>query len=106
MWPGYFSRPDQAPPMPPLGLSVDCYAGTFASIQWHFEHKSLEDGLPSLSMPTVFVLGADSPIPPEHGIATAALIAGARYRIEPDCGHFPWLERPGSVRAALASICR
>jgi pimeloyl-ACP methyl ester carboxylesterase len=57
-------------------------------------------------MPTVFVLGADSPIPPEHGIATAALIAGARFRLEPDCGHFPWLERPGSVRAALASICR
>ena len=106
VWPGYFSRPDQAPPMPPLGLSVDCYAGTFASIQWHFEHKSLEDGLPSLSMPALFVLGADSPIPPEHGIATAALMAGARYRIEPDCGHFPWLERPGSARAALASICR
>jgi pimeloyl-ACP methyl ester carboxylesterase len=27
-----------------------------------------------------------------------------RYQIE-DCGHFPWLERPGSVRAALDRIC-
>ncbi len=32
VWPGYFSKPDQAPPMPPLSLSVDCHAGTFDSI--------------------------------------------------------------------------
>jgi pimeloyl-ACP methyl ester carboxylesterase len=104
VWPGYFAKPDQAPAMPPLGLSVECYAGTFGSILWHFEHKTLEQQLPSLRVPTVLVLGADSPIPPEHGIATAALIPGAQYRIEPGCGHFTWLERPGSVRAALASI--
>ena len=106
VWPGYFSRPDQAPPMPPLGLSVDCYAGTFASIAWHFEHHTLEQGLPALTVPTVLVLGADSPIPSGHGIATAALIPSADYRIEPDCGHFTWIERPGSVRAALDSIRR
>jgi pimeloyl-ACP methyl ester carboxylesterase len=104
MWPGYFSRPEKAPPMPPLDLSVDCYAGTFESIQWHFEHKTLEQQLPSLRVPTVFVLGADSPIPPEHGIASAALIPGARHQIEPDCGHFAWLEHPGSIRQALDSI--
>jgi pimeloyl-ACP methyl ester carboxylesterase len=50
------------------------------------------------------VLGADGPIPPEHGLATAALIPGARCRIEPECGHFTWLERPGPVRQALDSI--
>ena len=104
VWPGYFSKPDQAPPMPPLGLSVDCYAGTFTSIAWHFEQHTLEHGLPLLKVPTVLVLGADSPIPPRHGVATAALIPGAHYRIEPDCGHFAWIERPGSVRAALDSI--
>jgi len=105
VWPGYFARPDQAPPMPPIGLSVDCYAGTFESIQRHFEDKTLEQGLPSLRMPTVFVLGAGSPIPNQYGVASAALIPGASHRIEPDCGHFPWLERPGTVRAALDSIC-
>ncbi len=57
-------------------------------------------------MPAVFVLGADSPIPPEHGIVSAALIPGARYRVEPDCGHFPWLERPGSVHRAHDEIAR
>jgi len=48
--------------------------------------------------------GPASPIPPEHGIASAALIPG-RYQIEDGCGHFIWLERPGAVRDALRGIC-
>lgn len=104
VWPGYFSAPDKAPPMPPLSLSLDCYAETFASIHWHFEHKTLEQALPAVTAPAVFVLGAASPIPAEHGIASAALMPGARYHVEDDCGHFVWLERPGSVRRALESI--
>jgi hypothetical protein len=51
-------------------------------------------------VPALFVLGAASPIPARHGVASAGLIPGAQYQIE-DCGHFPWLERPGSVRKAL-----
>ena len=105
VWPGYFSSPDKAPPMPPLSLSLECYAGTFASIHWHFEHKILERGLPLLNIPAIFLLGAASPIPPQHGVASAALIPGAQHWIEADCGHFPWLERPGSVRRALEHIC-
>jgi pimeloyl-ACP methyl ester carboxylesterase len=104
VWPGYFSSPDKAPPMPPLSLSLECYAGTFASIHAHFERKTLERGLPSLKIPAVFLLGAASPIPPRHGVASAALIPGASHMIEDDCGHFLWLERPGSVRRALQSI--
>jgi pimeloyl-ACP methyl ester carboxylesterase len=104
VWPGYFSAPDKAPPMPPLNLSVECYAETFASIQWHFEHKTLEQSLPAVTVPSVFVLGAASPIPPRHGIESAALIPGARCQIEDDCGHFIWLEHPGAVRRALQGI--
>ena len=91
--------------MPPLGLSLECYAGTFDSIHQHFEHQTLERSLPSLKIPAVFVLGAASPIPPRHGVASAALIPGARHVIEDDCGHFIWLERPGSVRRALQGVC-
>lgn len=104
IWPGYFAAPDKAPPMPPLRLSPECFEGTFASIRTHFEHKTLERSLPALTIPAVFVLGAASPIPPQHGVASAALIPGARYIIEADCGHFPWLERPGIVRRALDGI--
>ena len=105
VWPGYFSSPSKAPPMPPLDLSLECYAGTWASIHQHFEQQTLQRGLPALQIPAVFVLGAASPIPPRHGVASAELIPGARHVIEDDCGHFIWLERPGSVRRALQSIC-
>jgi pimeloyl-ACP methyl ester carboxylesterase len=104
VWSGYFSSPQAAPPVPPLSLSAECYAGTFASIQEHFGQHTLERSLPSLTVPALFVLGAASPIPVTHGIASAGLIPGARYQIE-DCGHFPWLERSGSVRKALEHIC-
>jgi pimeloyl-ACP methyl ester carboxylesterase len=90
--------------MPLVQMSVECYAGTLASIQEHFEQRTLEKSLPSLRVPTVFTLGADSPAPPRHGIASAELIPGARWHVEPDCGHFPWLESPGSVRKALDSL--
>jgi len=104
VWPGYFSAPQAAAPMPPLRLSVECYAGTFASIQAHFDQHTLERSLPALTMPAIFVLGAASPIPVRHGMASAGLIPDAQYQIEKDCGHFPWLERPGSVRKALDRI--
>lgn len=104
VWPGYFSSPQAAPPMPPLRLSAECYAGTFASIQAHFDQHTLERSLPALTVPAIFVLGAASPIPARHGLASAGLIPGAQYQLEKDCGHFPWLERPGSVRKALERI--
>ena len=91
--------------MPPMGLSPECNGKTFASIQEHFEQHTLERSLPELKVPTVFVLGAASPIPTRHGIASADLIPGAVYTIEDDCGHFPWIERPGVVRKALDRIC-
>jgi pimeloyl-ACP methyl ester carboxylesterase len=104
VWPGYFSSPQAAPPMPPLSLSVECYAGTFESIQTHFDQHTLERSLPAVTVPVLFVLGAASPIPAGHGVASAALVPGAQYQIE-DCGHFPWLEHPGSIRKALQRIC-
>lgn len=104
VWPGYFASVDAAPPMPPMGLSPECYGETFASIQEHFEQHTLERSLPELTVPAVFVLGASSPIPTRHGVASANLIPGAKCYIEEDCGHFPWLERPGVVRKALDAI--
>jgi pimeloyl-ACP methyl ester carboxylesterase len=104
VWPGYFSSPEKAPPIPEMGLSEDCYAGTVASVGRHVEERTLERALPEVKTPTVFVLGAASPIPPEHGIASAALIPGADYEVVDDCGHFVWLERPGVVRRALQRI--
>jgi pimeloyl-ACP methyl ester carboxylesterase len=104
VWPGYFSSPLDAPPMPALDISIQCYAGTFESIHEHFTLGTLQEMLPRIRVPSVFLLGAASPIPPEHGIASAALIPEARYEVLDDCGHFVWLESPGSVRRVLDSL--
>ena len=104
VWPGYFSSPADAPPMPALALSVPCYAGTFESIRAHFRLGTLQELLPRIEVPSVFLLGAASPIPPQHGIASAALIPGAHYEVLDECGHFVWLECPGSVRRVLDGL--
>lgn len=104
VWPGYFSSPVDAPPMPALAISIQCNAGTFESIHEQFRLGTLQETLPQMRVPSVFLLGAASPIPPEHGMASAALIPGARYEVLDDCGHFVWLECPGSVRRALDSL--
>lgn len=106
VWPGYFADPAAAPPMPPISISLECYSATWESIHGHFETDTLAGLLPGLRTPTVFVLGAGSPIPPEHGLATAALIPGARTEVHDGCGHFPWIERPGVVRSALDDVRR
>jgi proline iminopeptidase len=104
VWPAYFASPDAAPPMPPIDLSLECYSETWDSIHDHFARRTLEQGLPSVRIPTILVLGEQSPIPSSHGEASAALIPGARCQIEESCGHFLWLERPGAVRQAVDAV--
>lgn len=104
LWPGYFSPHAPAPPMPEIALSIPCYADTFESIHEQYAAGTLLRLLPGTRVPSYFVLGADSPIPPEHGMASAALIPDARYEVLDHCGHFLWLESPGSVRRALDTV--
>jgi pimeloyl-ACP methyl ester carboxylesterase len=99
-WPAYYARFDQAPPMPPLSVSVEAYAQCFESLQ----HKlpALEASLPSIAVPVGIVAGAASPMPVEESaVATAARIPGAWVEKVPNAGHFPWFESPGCVRSGL-----
>jgi pimeloyl-ACP methyl ester carboxylesterase len=45
-----------------------------------------------------------SPIPPRWSEESAALVPGARVEVVEKAGHFPWLERPGSIAAAVGEI--
>jgi pimeloyl-ACP methyl ester carboxylesterase len=54
-------------------------------------------------LPTVFVLGANSPLLPRHNIATAEPLPNATYQIE-DTGHLVWMGQPGAVRRALDGL--
>ena len=104
VWPAYFATPEKAPPMPAMRMSLACYAETWNSIHHELGRPTLPGLLGRFRAPTVFVLGAESPIPPRHGIASAALIPGAQTDVLDGCGHFPWLERTGAIRAALDSV--
>lgn len=104
VWPAYFADPANAPAMPPMSIALDCYAQTWESVHDHLSKQTVAGLLPQVTIPTVFVLGAVSPIPPQHGLASAALIPAARTEVLENCGHFPWLERPGVIRKALDSL--
>ncbi len=104
VWPYYFARPEAAPPMPAASMSVDVYAETWTSVRDHFERGTLVSQLPRLECPALFIAGRDSPIPPARSAESAALIPGARVKVVEGAGHFPWLEQPGSVRAAVGKL--
>jgi proline iminopeptidase len=104
VWPGYFADPLSAPPMPPIDLSPECSVGTWASIFAHFEAGTLVGSLPLVTAPCTVVLGEKSPIPVHQGEKTAALVPHAQARIEPDTGHFLWLEKPGVLRGIVTEL--
>lgn len=101
-WPAYFADRDAAPPMTVTGMSLAAYSGVFASVV--AELPRLEAALPFISVPFGVVVGAQSPLPEEAGIATARAIPGAWVEVIDGAGHFLWLERPGSVKAALRRL--
>lgn len=105
VWPAYFAHPGAAPPMPPMRLSVSSYAAGYESMVK--ELATLEPQLPGISVPVGFLVGAESPIPPDQASrATADRIPNAWVEVVPDAGHFLWLEAPGAVRTALDRLVR
>lgn len=103
VWPAYHAKRDAPPPMPPLRMSVEGYGGTMASVQE--ELAGLEARLPTIRIPAGFVAGAQSPMPADEASgATARRIPGAWVEVVEGAGHFPWLERPGRVAAALRRL--
>ena len=101
LWPGYFADASAVPEMPDWESSPECNTQTFASIHEHFEAGTLAQGLHQLRLPTLVVHGDADPFPPRVSADTAALIPGAVLEQISDCGHFPWLERPGATRALV-----
>jgi pimeloyl-ACP methyl ester carboxylesterase len=100
LWPGYFAEPSNAPEMPALCMSLAAYAGTMDSVVQ--ELPGLEAALPTIRVPVGVLVGERSPIPmSEAGLLTADRIPGAWVQVLPNAGHFPWIETPGSVRAAV-----
>ncbi len=105
LWPAYFADPAAAPPFPGMRFSVEAYSATFASL--HAELPALAARLAGVSVPTVFIHGAGSPMPVTAATDTAQAIGSAAViQVLGGAGHFPWIERPGAVRAALHRLVR
>jgi pimeloyl-ACP methyl ester carboxylesterase len=103
VWPAYFADPDNAPPMPPIRLSVEAYSGLISEMTDGLEEVAAALG--NGTVPYGVVAGASSPIPwGQAARTTAELSPRAFLSVVPAAGHFPWLEVSGSVRAALQRL--
>ena len=104
LWPGYFADPAHAPPWPAhMRVSLAGYGGTFRSVTDHLA-GGFAQALRSISVPAVFVLGGQSPMPLSQGEETAALFPSAEVQVIAAAGHLPWHEQPGCVAEALARL--
>ncbi len=105
LWPAYFAAPDHTMPFTDARTSIPAYAGIWASAKALL--PGLEASLARVQMPFGVVAGGASPMPVEDAAAaTARAIPGAWLEVVDGAGHFPWFERPGSVRAALDRLTR
>lgn len=103
VWPAYFADWDAAPPMPDYAMSVPAYSECFESLKERL--PGLEASLPTVTVRVGIVAGQKSPMPVEESAnQTAARIPGAWVEVVEGAGHFPWIERPGSVRSALGRL--
>jgi proline iminopeptidase len=104
LWPGYFAEPATAPAWPPtMRVSVAANTETMGSM---FERLAtgFAGSLSGITVPVIFVLGEQSPMSVTQGEEAAALIPSAQVAVVPAAGHLPWVEHPGCIADALASL--
>ena len=104
LWPRWFADPETAAPNPIVHIGPASSSETNASLVEHYARRTLERALRRVRLRALFVHGELDPLPVRSSYATAALIRGAEVVTIPECGHFPWLERPGELRRAVESF--
>jgi pimeloyl-ACP methyl ester carboxylesterase len=106
LWPSYSHVHGNV--LPPVTLRLERPLGddrdTMPSVAAHFQTGTLERGLPNVDLPALFLHGEGDPLPTSGSIGSAALIKGARVQLVEETGHFPWIERPGVIRAAVEAF--
>lgn len=103
VWPAYFADPDNAPPMPPVRMSVEAYSGIIAEVTTG--NDEVAAALAVGEVPYGLIAGACSPMPwGQAARASAELSPRAFLTVVTAAGHFPWLEVPGCVREAVRRL--
>jgi proline iminopeptidase len=104
VWPSYFADPLVVAPFPDLSLCLEAAAALTAEALGG-DGAEVAAALGSAGVKCVFLAGAASPMPwGSCSQASAGLIPEASVTVVPGAGHLPWLESPGCVRAALATL--
>lgn len=65
------------------------------------DDPALPDRLRALAVRTLVLHGEADPRPGWSARRVAELVPNAQFRLIPQAGHFPWLERPAAVAASL-----
>jgi pimeloyl-ACP methyl ester carboxylesterase len=103
LWPAYFADPEKAPPAPPMQASSDVFMAIAPEMGDGLEQVAAE--LANGHVLYACVAGAGSPIPwGQASRATVELSPRASLTVLSDAGHFPWIERPGCIGAALRRL--
>jgi pimeloyl-ACP methyl ester carboxylesterase len=103
LWPAYFADPEKAPPAPPMQGSSEVFMGIAPEMADGLEGVAAE--LAKGHILYASLAGAGSPIPwGQASRATVELSPRASLSVLGDAGHFPWIERPGCVGAALQRL--
>jgi pimeloyl-ACP methyl ester carboxylesterase len=103
LWPAYFADPESAPAMPPMRFSVEAYSGIIGQATTDTERVAAD--LVRGGVPYGVLAGAASPLPwGQAARASAEVSPKAFLTVVAGGGHFPWVEAPGCVRAALRRL--
>jgi pimeloyl-ACP methyl ester carboxylesterase len=103
LWPAYFADPEKAPPAPSMQASSAVFMGIASEMGDGLERVAAE--LAKGHVLYASVAGAGSPIPwGQASRATVELSPRASLTVLGDAGHFPWIECPGCVGAALRRL--
>jgi pimeloyl-ACP methyl ester carboxylesterase len=103
VWPAYFADPEDAPAMPPMRMSVEAYSGIISEVTKGTD--GVAAALATTGVPYGVIAGSGSPMPwGQAARASAELSPRAFLIVVPAAGHFPWLEEPGCVCAALQRL--
>jgi pimeloyl-ACP methyl ester carboxylesterase len=104
-WPAYFADPASAPATPDdLRLRTAVYADGIREVMELLAGGGLAARVASYGGPVEVVYGLASPMPPEAALGTVAAYGGGRVTGVEGAGHFPWVEAPGCVAAALERL--
>jgi len=103
LWPAYFADPENAPSMPPMRMSVEAYSGAISEVTKGTDEVAA--ALATSEVPYGVIAGAGSPMPwGQAARASVELSPRAFLIVVPAAGHFPWLDEPGCVFAALQRL--